>query len=255
MLIIKILQKLLNVFGFQIISKRSPEYFKDTIPEIHNSDQKLISECIKYSSNSADLAMWSLINSVKYILQNNIKGDFVECGVFRGGNVILMQKLLDKFNVKKKIYAYDTYEGMPLPTSLDIDIEGNKASHRLDDAVKENNTKNVWCYSELNDVKNNILKSCKNNYVIPIKGMVEDTLKVKSNLPKNISLLRLDTDFYSSTLVELKKLYPRLSKGGILIIDDYGYWRGARKAVDEYFKDKKILMHRIDFSVRLIVKN
>ena len=85
--------------------------------------------------------------------------------------------------------------------------------------------------------------------------MVEDTLKVKSNLPKNISLLRLDTDFYSSTLVELKKLYPRLSKGGILIIDDYGYWRGARKAVDEYFKDKKILMHRIDFSVRLIVKN
>ena len=254
MFIIKILQKILNFFGFQIISKRSPVYFKDTIPEVSNLDQKLISECKKYSSTS-ELAMWSLINSVKYILQNNIKGDFVECGVFRGGNVILMQKLLDRFNVRRKIYGYDTYEGMSSPTSFDIDIEGKKASQRLNDVEKENNKKNIWCYSDLNSVRNNILKSCKNNYVIPIKGMVEDTLKVKSNLPKNISLLRLDTDFYVSTLVELKKLYPRLSKGGILIIDDYGYWRGARKAVDEYFRNKKILMHRIDFSVRLIVKN
>ena len=80
MLIIKILQKILNFFGFQIISKRSPLYFKDTIPEVSNLDQKLISECKKYSSTS-ELAMWSLINSVKYILQNNIKGDFVECSV------------------------------------------------------------------------------------------------------------------------------------------------------------------------------
>lgn len=62
---------------------------------------------------------------------------------------------------------------------------------------------------------------------------------LKRNLPKKISILRLDTDFYSSTKIELEVLYPRLVKGGVLIIDDYGYWQGSRKAVDEYFFNKK----------------
>lgn len=87
-----------------------------------------------------------------------------------------------------------------------------------------------------------------------IKGKVEDTLRDERNLPEKIAVLRLDTDWYESTKVELEVLYPRLRPGGVLIIDDYGYWQGARKAVDEYFADRPVLLHRIDHTCRVMVK-
>ena len=87
-----------------------------------------------------------------------------------------------------------------------------------------------------------------------IKGPVEKTLIMKQNLPSKISVLRLDTDWYKSTKIELEILYPRLVKGGILIIDDYGYFEGARKAVDEYFIEKKWL-HIVDQTCRYIIKD
>jgi O-methyltransferase len=87
-----------------------------------------------------------------------------------------------------------------------------------------------------------------------IKGMVEQT--IPEFVPKKIALLRLDTDWYESTKHELEHLFPRLSKGGVLIIDDYGHWQGARKAVEEYLKknDVKILLNRIDYTGRMGVK-
>jgi len=82
--------------------------------------------------------------------------------------------------------------------------------------------------------------------LIFIQGKVEDTLPKIT--PEKISLLRLDTDWYESTYQELLHLFPKLSKGGTIIIDDYGHWKGAREAVDDYFKEKgiKILLNRID---------
>ena len=79
-------------------------------------------------------------------------------------------------------------------------------------------------------------------------------LALKKNIPKKISLLRLDTDWYESTKIELEILYPLLQKGGILIIDDYGHWGGSKKAVDEFFLDKYVWMHYIDYACRLIIK-
>ena len=75
-------------------------------------------------------------------------------------------------------------------------------------------------------------------------------------MAEQLSLLRLDTDFYKSTYHELKHLYPTLSSGGILIIDDYGYFQGARMATDQYIDENKlrIFLTRIDNSVRLVVK-
>ncbi len=79
-----------------------------------------------------------------------------------------------------------------------------------------------------------------------VKGKVEDTLK--HTYPDPLSILRLDTDFYSSTKVLLDVLYPLLVQGGYLIIDDYGVWQGAKKAADEYFgEDIKKFTH-IDHS-------
>ena len=87
-----------------------------------------------------------------------------------------------------------------------------------------------------------------------ITGKVEDTLLKKENLPQSISILRLDTDWYESTKIELEVLYPRLVKGGILIVDDYGLWNGSRRAVDEYFKDSNVWLHYIDEDCRLLIK-
>ena len=111
----------------------------------------------------------------------------------------------------------------------------------------------------LDEVKENFTKaglSLENiNF---IKGKVEDTLKIKSNLPEKISVLRLDTDWYDSTMIELEVLYPKLEIGGVLLIDDYGYWDGAREAVDNYFlrpdTPRRPFFAQSDFTGRLGIK-
>ena len=107
----------------------------------------------------------------------------------------------------------------------------------------------------VDDVKKNIEPYKQNLTVNMIKGDIVETLKDNSNLPSSISVLRLDTDWYESTKVELEKLYPKLSSGGVLLIDDYGHFKGCRKAVDEYFKDDLPYLHYVDYSCRVIIKS
>ena len=87
-----------------------------------------------------------------------------------------------------------------------------------------------------------------------VKGDIMETLKTTK--PKSIAILRLDTDWYNTTKFELVELYPLLSENGILIIDDYGHWQGARQAVDEYFTENKIhiFLNRVDYTCRLGIK-
>jgi hypothetical protein len=93
------------------------------------------------------------------------------------------------------------------------------------------------------------------NLVHFVKGKVEDT--IPQTMPEKIAILRLDTDWYESTYHELKHLFPKLVKGGIIIIDDYGHWKGAREAVDQYFTENgiHILLNRIDYTGRIGIKN
>jgi hypothetical protein len=224
------------------------------IPELTKKDEGLIHITEKFSM-TPPVRIWCLIKSIEYLIKKKIKGDFVECGVWRGGNLILMQKMLNRLkNQKIKIYGYDTFTGLTMPSIVDRPYHGRFSS--LDRWKKRKRKKHVnWCYAGIDLVKQNILSTVpsKNNIKL-IEGKVEDTLLKKSQLPKKIALLRLDTDWYKSTKTELEILYPLLSKGGVLIIDDYGHWKGARKAVDEYFKNDKVFMHRIDYSCRLIIK-
>ena len=94
----------------------------------------------------------------------------------------------------------------------------------------------------------------KSKNVKLIQGDVAETLLESKNLPEKIAILRLDTDWYESTRIELERLYPLLEPGGVLIIDDYGHFDGARKAVDEYFKAERPWMHYVDYTCRLILK-
>ncbi len=214
--------------------------------------------CEEYTMTSVE-RMYALYNGVNYILANNIQGDFVECGVWKGGSAMLIAKLLLLHNIKnRKIILYDTYEGMSEPTAFDKDYSGRKAKSMLEESSIDNQS-SVWCYSSYDEVRNNMLSTGLDaSQIVLIKGKVEDT--IPNQLPtNNIALLRLDTDWYESTAHELLHLYPLLNIPGILIIDDYGHWEGCRKAVDEYFKKNNIrlLLNRIDetgrFAIKLIV--
>lgn len=254
-ILLKIINHVFSFFNLTVDTKanwlRKKENF---IAEITDNESIMIKSIQPYTMNSIS-SSWAIIQSIKHINEKKIEGDIVECGVFRGGNIILTKMLCNEFRLNKKIFAYDTFDGMPEPTIHDRDLKNIHAKPTYD-KYKLNNTS--WCKADLNEVKSNILKF---NFDIEedfyfIKGKVEETLKIEKNIPEKIALLILDTDFYDSTKIELEVLYPRLQKGGILIIDDYGHWKGSKKAVDEYFNTNSsfVWMHRINYASRLLIK-
>jgi hypothetical protein len=173
----------------------------------------------------------------KYVEDNSIQGDFVECGVWRGGNSILATKLFNLYGSTRNVWLFDTFAGMSEPTEVDKDARGVPAIHKYLGSLNQGH--NEWAYASLNDVKRQFeIRGLLNSNVFFVKGDVLETLKGE-NVPSQISILRLDTDWYESTKAELEELYPRVVTGGCLIIDDYGHWQGSRLAVDEYFEKNK----------------
>jgi len=143
---------------------------------------------------------------------------------------------------------------MTRPSNEDYDLDSNiKAAELLNN--DKSKISNLWGVCSLEEVKSNLKRNLKNiNNIFFIKGNVEKTLMNKENLPEKISILRLDTDWYTSTKKELEVLYEKVSSGGIIIIDDYGHWGGSKKAVDEFFLNKYVWMHYVDYACRLIIK-
>ena len=252
----KKLLKVIEKFGYTI-SKSSPTIigkYKDIKePEFW----EIYNLCNSYSMTSVE-RMYSLFSSVNYVLTNNIKGDFVECGVWRGGSSMVIAKMLSNRNITdRKLYLYDTFEGMSEPTENDKDLKGKKASESLkEDTQNKDKETSIWCLADLSDVKKNLkLTNFTSENIIYVKGKVEDT--IPETVPQsNIALLRLDTDWYESTKHELIHLFPKLETNGILIIDDYGHWEGCKKAVDEYLKENRIniLLNRVDYTGRVAIK-
>ena len=162
--------------------------------------------------------------------------------------------LLRKGISDRKIWLYDTFEGMSAPSQVDKNVQGHAASALLDVQDKKDDT-SIWCYASMEDVQRNLYATGypKDNLVF-VRGKVEDTLS--KNMPGPLSLLRLDTDWYESTKIELELLYPLLVRNGVLIIDDFGFWEGAKKAVVEYFDkiEEPRFLHRIDFTGRILIK-
>ena len=154
----------------------------------------------------------------------------------------------------RELHLFDTFEGMPKPTAADVDLNGHSADRFFRKLQTGPDTSN-FCRATLEEVR---LAMHSTGYdeglVYFVKGRVEET--IPKHAPDSIALLRLDTDWYESTKHELEHLFPRLSKHGVLIVDDYGHWEGARKAVDEYFAKNEItiLLSRVDYTGRVAVK-
>jgi O-methyltransferase len=194
----------------------------------------------------------ALIDSVQYIVLNEIPGDFVECGVWKGGSIMAAMLTLSRLGEeRRKIWLYDTFEGMTSPKEVDISLTGEHAEK----IYKEHQLSgNAWCGATAEEVRAN-LNQCDYppNLIHFVVGPVEQTLLQRR--PSQISLLRLDTDWYESTKSELEMLYPKLARNGVLIVDDYGHWAGCKRAVDEFFQGthRRPLLHRIDYSGRLVI--
>lgn len=233
-------------------------YYKaenNELPRDIHSEENFISiykACRPFTMTSVE-RMFSLYNATKYISENKIAGDIVECGVWKGGSSMVIAKTLLLLNdYSRTLYLYDTFEGMSTPTKEDVDIN-NSAADKLLEVADKGNSASIWCYSTIDEVQAN-LKSTGYDRLKFIKGKVEDTLP--GTIPGQIALLRLDTDWFNSTYHELLHLYPLIAKGGVILIDDYGHWQGARKAVDQYFSEHNLkpLMHRIDYTGRIFQK-
>ena len=234
--------------------------FLEKRPELNEEDLNAIKYVLKNNLTMVSPArLTDTVLAIKYVKSNNIQGSFVECGAWRGGNSIAALLASPEYFKKQNIYIYDTFTGMSEPDdNIDKSLFLSDTSKNVFNKHQEKNF-NSWCYASLDEVKENFNKaglSLENTNFI--KGKVEDTLKVKSNLPEKISVLRLDTDWYESTAIELEVLYPILEIGGVLLIDDYGYWDGAREAVDNYFSrpdtPRRPFFAQSDFTGRVGIK-
>lgn len=223
--------------------------------EASEDDATHIAALRPYTMTSAT-RLWSLVRAVRYLESEGISGDFVECGVWRGGSVMAMAgELARQGSSDRKIWLYDTFAGMTDPSSRDIEAVSGASAHQLMDTTPVGDGNNVWCVAGIDDVRTNVATTgYPMDQFVFVEGDVAVTLNTQA--PERVALLRLDTDWYESTKVSLTRLFPKLSVGGVCILDDYGHWKGARDAVDEYFAERSYqpLMLPIDFSGRILIK-
>jgi hypothetical protein len=233
--------------------------YKDILPRDDPDDrayQNIVQRIAPYTMTLREGldATYCLFQAVKYITRNGIAGAITECGVWRGGSMMLMALALKHFgDTARTLYLYDTFDGMTRPTDRDVDFDGNAMKTVWTQAAREG--KAIGYGGPVDTVKFNLQSTgYPMDQVHFVAGDVLQT--IPAQMPPGIALLRLDTDWYESTLHELRHLYDRIVPNGVLIIDDYGWCQGARQATDEFFRERAFvpMMHRVDQGVRILIK-
>lgn len=198
----------------------------------------------------------ALVEAVRYVVRAQVPGAFVECGVWRGGSALAVLRTLVELGVDDRdVWLYDTFTSMPAPTERDVDVHGVAAAeYHAQYAADPSVLDPAYDYLPLEEVRSVLLATgYPPERLHLVQGLVEET--VPGQAPDEIALLRLDTDYYSSTRHELEHLAPRIAARGVLLVDDYGHWRGSRDAVDEWMETlpHPLLLQRIDYTARLAV--
>jgi predicted O-methyltransferase YrrM len=221
-------------------------------PELGAYDRETLTLVRPHTMTSSQ-RLQALILATRYVTRRRIAGAFVECGVWRGGSTLAAARTLrEAGDAGRDLYLFDTFSGMPEPGPQDVRAHDGATAAAL---LKDPGEDATRAEASLDTVKATMALSgydpARIHYVV---GKVEDTIPAAA--PPTIALLRLDTDWYESTRHELEHLFPRLAAGGVLIIDDYGWWAGARRAVDEYFgaHPSPILLNIIDDTGRIGVR-
>lgn len=221
-------------------------------PDFDEPTVAMIRQVAPYTMTSRE-RLFALRQSVCHVVEHDVPGDLVECGVWKGGSMMAAALTLQACgDTDRGLYLFDTFEGMPEPTDVDCDFQGRPAAELVsgDDAADDER-----CGLDIEAVREAMHGTGYDaERITLVPGRVEQTLPDAA--PQSIALLRLDTNWYESTRHELVTLYPRLSVGGVLIVDDYGHWQGARRAVDDYIEEHglRLLLHRVDYTGRVAVK-
>jgi O-methyltransferase len=235
-----------DVVRYRPVSSKSLQPLSDV-----SAADKLILTAIKPFTMTSVERQLAVIQVARYVAGRGIQGCFVECGVWRGGCSMAAALTFQQEKQDRGLYLYDTFEGMTEPTDADRTTTGKYAHEYMTQFEGQD-----WCVAGLDDVKANLASTRYSaDRMHFIQGPVEQTLPGRAPT-EPIAILRLDTDWYESTRHELEHLFQRLAPGGALLIDDYGHWEGARKAVDEFLAEQPHLyyMHRVDYTGRLLFK-
>jgi O-methyltransferase len=180
-------------------------------------------------------------DALRYLLENGIEGDLVECGIYKADIEFTWIDVLQQSGQAREIYLYDTFTGLTPPTDFDFELSGHNQQLSTSQGTLEfwhlQQAYGGWCAYSLENVKSRLESTGypveKLHYVV---GDVKETLQ--HTVPEKIALLRLDTDFYDSSLAEISALYDKVVPGGIIILDDYLFWNGQKKAIDEFFESR-----------------
>lgn len=240
-------QWVLRPLGYEV--NRLEHRREKTYPHDFDAAEIATIERVRPYTMTSDACVQALVGAVRYIVANHIAGDYVECGVWKGGSTMAAAlTMLAHDERQRDLWLYDTFEGMPPPTDHDVTPDNITAEKLLESRAE-------FLNAPLEGVRNAMASTgYPADKVHFIKGKVEDT--IPASIPEKIAILRLDTDWYESTRHELEHLYPRLVRGGVILIDDYGYWRGSREATDEYLAKHKVplLLSRVDDCCRIGIK-
>lgn len=190
---------------------------------------------------SSNARLRGLYRAVRHVVTKNVVGDVVECGVGRGGSAALMGLTLKHLDAQRILWVFDTFEGLPPPTLDDPDPELAKRY-------------TGECRGELDEVLALFARLGISMNTRFVKGLFQATLPACG--VEKIGVLHIDGDWYESVKVCLEHLYDRVTSGGIIQIDDYGHWAGARKAVDEFLREhpSQIVLQKLDYTGRQFVK-
>lgn len=240
-----------------------PGHYPD---EASDEERQLLDNILKRGLSLASRErIWATFAAAKYVIQRNLPGDFVECGTWKGGHLLAAAHVFKAQKSQRSIYGFDTFESgfsNSPPLSIDRPTKTREIVVPNSKSLLRNFSRNFVNRAMLPNtaIQADVIKELDSidmsSTARLVAGDVLKTLKVENNLPSEISILRLDTDFFESTLFELEVLFPRLVDGGILIIDDYGHWAGAQKAVHQYFEEHNLSYYIsvIDSTGRLVIK-
>lgn len=229
------------------------------LADASDADREIVKQALPYSMTSPERLL-ALVEAVRYCVARRLPGAMAECGVWRGGSALALILTLQDLGVADRdIYLYDTFTGMTQPTEHDVSPQQGSALSTWQEATSRGRRpwEELFGSEMFNEAQ---VKALLESTGYPperlhlVSGKVEET--IPDQMPARFALLRLDTDWYQSTRHELRHMFPALCTAGVLIIDDYGHWQGARRAVDEYFSvsHPPLLLHRIDYTGRIAIK-
>jgi len=221
------------------VGSQALRYIQEALAQVSPTHFAQLFRRVKPLTMCSYARLLNLHRAVLYVEEKQIPGDIVECGVARGGSAAMMALTLN--SCSRRVWMFDTFEGLPEPSQDNPD-------YRI--ASLYTGT----CRGSLEEVRSSLRQLGIEKSAILVPGLFQQTLPTCG--VQSIAILHVDGDWYESVMTTLDNLYDRVSKGGIIQLDDYGHWAGARRAVDEFMKKRRITqpLRWIDFSGRQLTK-